>query len=286
VSGTGPVIATPAPRPSVEIRPTRGWGHLDFRELWRFRELLYFLVLRELKLRYKQAAIGVGWAIIQPVLAVLIFSLIFGRFAKISTGSTTPYVIFVFTAVLPWTYFAEAVRRSSTGLVSDADLIRKVYFPRLIVPLAMVIAPLADFAAGLIVLLVMLAWFHIALSPAIVLLPFFLIVALALALSIGLWLGPFSVRYRDVMHALPFLVQVWLYASPVVYPASIVPERWRLLYSLNPMVGVIEGFRWALLGTAQPDVRAMAISGVFIAVALALGVVYFRKMERSFADVI
>lgn len=275
----------PITRPSYEIRPTRGWGHLDLRELWRFRELLYFLVLRELKLRYKQAAIGVAWAILQPVLAALIFSVIFGRFAKISTG-TTPYVLFAFTAVLPWTYFSEAVRRASIGLVSDADLIRKVYFPRLIVPLAMVTAPLVDFAAGLLVLLAMFAWFHVVPTAAIVLLPVFLLVALALALAIGLWLGPFSVRYRDVMHALPFLLQVWLYASPVVYPASIVPERWRLLYSLNPMVGVIEGVRWALLGTTQPDVRAMAISGVVIAVALALGVVYFRKMERSFADVI
>ena len=274
-----------APRPTAEIRPTRGWGHLDLPELWRFRELLYFLVLRELKLRYKQAAIGVGWAIVQPVLAALIFSVIFGMFARISTGST-PYVIFALTAVLPWTYFSEAVRRSSMGLVGDADLIRKVYFPRLIVPLAMVIAPLVDFFAGLIVLLIMLAWFHIPLTPAILLLPVFLLVALALALAIGLWLGPFSVRYRDVVHALPFLIQVWLYASPVVYPASLVPERWRLLYSLNPMVGVIEGFRWALLGTDEPDVRAMAISATFIAVALAAGVVYFRKMERSFADVI
>jgi lipopolysaccharide transport system permease protein len=272
-------------RPSYEIRPSRGWGQLDFRELWRFRELLYFLVLRELKLRYKQAAIGVAWAILQPVLAALIFSVIFGRFAKISTGDI-PYAVFAFTAVLPWTYFAEAVRRASTGLVSDADLIRKVYFPRLIVPLAMVTAPLVDLAAGLVVLLAMYAGFHITPTPAIILLPVFLLVALALALAIGLWLGPFSVRYRDVMHALPFLLQVWLYASPVVYPASIVPERWRLLYSLNPMVGVIEGFRWALLGTAQPDIRAMAISGVFIAAALVAGVVYFRKMERSFADVI
>jgi lipopolysaccharide transport system permease protein len=285
MSGAAAVVAAPVARPSCEIQPTRGWGRLDLRELWRFRELLYFLVLRELKLRYKQAAIGVAWAILQPVLAALIFSVIFGHFAKISTGNI-PYAVFAFTAVLPWTYFSEAVRRASMGLVSDADLIRKVYFPRLIVPLAMVTAPLVDFACGLVVLLAMYAWFHILPTPAIVLLPVFLFVALALALAISLWLGPFSVRYRDVVHALPFLLQVWLYASPVVYPASIVPERWRLLYSLNPMVGVIEGVRWALLGTAEPDFRAMAISGVFIAAALALGVVYFRKMERSFADVI
>jgi len=276
VAGGGPV---------VEIRPRRGWGAPDLAEIWRARGLVYFLVLRELKVRYKQAAIGVGWAIIQPLLAVLIFSVIFGHFAKMPTGGV-PYPVFAFCAVLPWTYFAEALRRSSMGLVSDSELIRKVYFPRLIVPLAMVAAPLVDFAAGLVVLLVLFAFNHMAPTPYIILLPGFLLVAMALALSVGLWLGPISVRYRDVMHALPFLIQIWLYASPVAYPASIVPERWRLLYSLNPMVGVIEGFRWALLGTGQPDLRAMAISGVFVVLSLGLGVLYFRKMERSFADVI
>lgn len=276
---------TPLDRPSVEIRPARGWQPLNLGEIWRSRELLYFLVLRELKIRYKQAAIGVGWAIIQPLFAVLIFTLIFGHFAKMPTDGH-PYALFAFAAVLPWTYFAEAMRRSSMGLVSDSDLVRKVYFPRLIVPLAMVTAPLADFAAGMVVLLGLFLFYGVAPSPYIFLLPFFLLVAMALALSIGLWLGPISVRYRDVMHTLPFVTQVWLYASPVAYPASIVPERWRLLYSLNPMVGVIEGCRWALLDTKHPDFRAMAISGVFIAVTLVFGLVYFRKMERSFADVI
>jgi lipopolysaccharide transport system permease protein len=276
--------ATPERR-STDIRPAKGWASLNLAELWRARELLYYLVLRELKLRYKQAAIGVGWAIIQPIFAVLIFTLIFGHFAKMPTGGT-PYALFAFCAVLPWTYFAEAVRRSSMGLVSDAELIRKVYFPRLIVPLAMVTTPLADFAAGLVVLMGLFAWYGVAPTPYIVLLPVFLLVAFGLALSIGLWLGPLSVRYRDVIHTLPFLVQVWLYASPVAYPITIVPERWRLLYSLNPMVGVIEGFRWALLGAAQPDFRAMAISVGVIAVSLALGLLYFRRMERSFADVI
>jgi lipopolysaccharide transport system permease protein len=279
------VIATSSRARTVEIRPTHGWRQLDLREVWAYRELLYFLVLRELKLRYKQAAIGVGWAIIQPIIAVLIFTVIFGHFAKMSSGKT-PYVVFAFTAVLPWTYFSEAFRRGSTGLVSDADLIRKVYFPRLIVPLAQVTAPLVDFAAGFLVLLVLFAVFGIVPTAAIVLLPVFMLLALALALCIALWLGPISVRFRDVVHALPFVLQVWMYATPVAYPASIVPERWRLLYSLNPMVGVIEGVRWALLGADHPDLRAMAISGGFIVIALALGIVYFRKMERSFADVI
>lgn len=275
-----------APRSAkfVEIRPGAG-RVLELRELWASRELLYFLVLREVKIRYKQAAMGVGWALIQPILAVAIFAVIFGHFAKMPSDGV-PYVIFAFTAVLPWTYFAEAVRRSSTGLVSDSELIRKVYFPRLAVPLAMVTTPLVDFAVGFVVLMGFFAWYGVALTPAILFLPLFLLIALALALSVGLWLGPISVRYRDVMHALPFMIQVWLYASPVAYPVTIVPEKWRLLYSLNPMVGVIEGFRWALLGSGHPDVRAIAISCVFIGVCLAGGLVYFRRMERSFADVI
>lgn len=258
---------------------------LDIGEIWRRRELLYFLVLRELKLRYKQAAIGVAWVVIQPVLAALIFAVIFGRFAKMPSDGQ-PYIVFVFTAVLPWTYFSEAVRRSTTGLIADAELIRKVYFPRLILPLATVIAPLVDFAVGFIVLLALCVWQHVPLTPNLVFLPLFLVVAVALALSVGLWLGPLSVRYRDVIHALPFLIQVWLYASPVAYPMSIVPERWRLLYSLNPMVGVIEGFRWVVLGAARPDALAMVTSSVVIAASLVAGLIHFRKMERSFADII
>jgi lipopolysaccharide transport system permease protein len=277
--------ARPSSPPSVRIRPDAGLLQFDLPELWRHRELLYFLVIRELKIRYKQAAIGVAWALLQPIVAVAIFAVIFGHFAKMPSGRF-PYVVFAFCAVLPWTYFAEAVRRSSSGLITDAELIRKVYFPRLILPLAMVAAPLVDFLAGLLVLFVLLAVYHITPGPEILLLPVFLLVAAALALSIGLWLGPLSVRYRDVVHALPFLIQVWLYASPVAYPLSIVPERWRLLYSLNPMVGVIEGFRWALLGDTRPDLTAMAISGAFIVAALAGGLIYFRKMERYFADVI
>lgn len=277
--------SSPASRSTVLIRPTPSLPTLDIGEIWRRRELLYFLVLRELKLRYKQAAIGVAWVVIQPVLAALIFAVIFGRFAKMPSDGQ-PYIVFVFTAVLPWTYFSEAVRRSTTGLIADAELIRKVYFPRLILPLATVIAPLVDFAVGFIILLALCVWQHVPLTPNLVFLPLFLVVAVALALSISLWLGPLSVRYRDVIHALPFLIQVWLYASPVAYPMSIVPERWRLLYSLNPMVGVIEGFRWVVLGAARPDTLAMVTSSVVIAASLVAGLIHFRKMERSFADII
>jgi len=281
-------VTTAAPKSSrstVLIRPTPRLPTLDIGEIWRCRELLYYLVLRELKLRYKQAAIGVAWAVIQPVLAVLIFALIFGRFAKMPSGGQ-PYILFAFTAVLPWTYFAEAVRRSTTGLISDAELIRKVYFPRLILPLATVVAPLVDFALGLIILLGLCIWYHVPLTSNLLFLPVFLVVAVALALSMGLWLGPLSVRYRDVIHALPFVIQIWLYASPVAYPMSIVPERWRLLYGLNPMVGVIEGFRWVVLGAERPDAVAMLTSSVVIAASLTAGLIHFRKMERSFADII
>lgn len=276
---------SPSDRGFVDIRSNAGLVTLQLRELWRFRELLYFLTLRDLKVRYKQTAIGVAWALIQPVLAVAIFTVIFGHFAKMPSGHV-PYPIFAFTAVLPWTYFAEAVRRSSTGLVSDSELIRKVFFPRLIVPLASVVSPLVDFAVGFLVLMALFAWYGVVPTPHIILLPVFLLVAATLALSIGLWLGPLGVRFRDVTHALPFLIQVWLYASPVAYPITIVPERWRLLYSLNPMVGVIEGFRWVLLGAEHPDLRAIAISCLFIMASLIGGLIYFRKMERSFADII
>lgn len=273
------------PRQMIEIRPKKGLFDLDLGAVWRYRELLYFLVWRELKIRYKQAAIGVGWAVLQPVIAVLIFTAIFGYFARIPSDGV-PYAVFAFTAILPWTYFSEAFRRGGTGLVDDADLIRKIYFPRLIIPLAMVAAPLVDFLLTFAVLLVLLAWYGIMPAANILFLPFFLLVAMLLALAVALWLGPVNVRFRDIKHTLPFLIQIWMYASPVVYPLSMVPERWKLLYSLNPMVGVIEGFRWALLGKASPDFLAMGVSLVLIVLVLLGGIVYFKKMERFFADVI
>ena len=273
------------PRQMIEIRPKKGLFDLDLGAVWRYRELLYFLVWRELKIRYKQAAIGVGWAVLQPVIAVLIFTAIFGYFARIPSDGV-PYAVFAFTAILPWTYFSEAFRRGGTGLVDDADLIRKIYFPRLIIPLAMVAAPLVDFLLTFMVLLVLLAWYGIVPTNNILFLPFFLLVAMLLALAVALWLGPVNVRFRDVKHTLPFLIQIWMYASPVVYPLSMVPERWKLLYSLNPMVGVIEGFRWALLGKATPNFLAMGVSLFLIMLVLLGGIVYFKKMERFFADVI
>jgi lipopolysaccharide transport system permease protein len=272
-------------RTTFEIRGSRGLLDLDLSAVWRYRELLYFLVLRELTVRYKQAALGVGWAIVQPLFAVLIFTLVFGMFAKIPSEGI-PYPVFALAATLPWTYFAEAMRRSGLSLVSDADLVRKVYFPRLILPLAGVITPLADFCVAFIVLLLMMAWYGIMPTWHIVLLPLFLMLAMGLAFATGLWLGPINVRYRDIMHTLPFVVQVWMYASPIVYPVSMVPAEWRALYSLNPMVGVIEGFRWALLGTASPNLMSIGIGATIIVLATVAGIIFFKKKERAFADVI
>jgi lipopolysaccharide transport system permease protein len=272
-------------RKFVEIRPQRGLANLDLGSVWKFRELLYFLVWRDLKVRYKQAAIGAGWAVAQPIFSVLVFTVVFGYFAKIPSDGV-PYPVFAFAAMLPWTYFADALRRASTGLVSDSELIRKIYFPRLIIPVAAVLTPLADFAVALLVLIGLAIWYGVVPTWHVLLLPVFLFQSLLLALSFGLWLGPINVRFRDVMHTLPLLVQIWMYASPVVYPLSIVPEKWRLIYSLNPMVGVIEGFRWGLFGSERPDFMAMGISASLVVLLFLVGIVYFRKMERSFADVI
>jgi lipopolysaccharide transport system permease protein len=269
----------------LEIKPQSGLRALDLPTLWRSRELLYFLVLRELKVRYKQAAIGAAWAVIQPVFAATIFTIVFGLFARLPSDGL-PYVLFAFAGVLPWTYFAEALRRASTGLVEDSELIRKIYFPRLVLPAAAVVAPLADFFISFAVLAVLMLWYHISPTPCLLLLPAFVLMNIVLALAFGLWLGPLNVRYRDVKQMLPFLIQVWMYASPVVYPLSLVPERWRLLYSLNPMVGIIEGFRWTLLGTAAPDATAMALTTALTIVLLVGGLIYFKRAERSFADVI
>lgn len=281
----GSVNLNSGSRQVTKIHSKKGLFSLELGSVWRYRELLYFLIWRDLKVRYKQAAIGVGWAIIQPVFMVLIFTAIFGNFAKIPSDGI-PYSVFSFTAVLPWTYFAEALRRGSTGLVDNSDLIRKVYFPRLIVPLAGVTTPVVDFLLSFAVLIALLAWYGIVPTWNVVFLPLFLLSAMLLALAVSLWLGPINVRFRDIKHMLPFVIQIWMYASPIVYPVSMVPEQWRLLYSLNPMVGVIEGFRWGLLGKENPDFQAMGISVFCVCLIVLGGIVYFKRMERFFADVI
>jgi len=280
--------AHPAPTTApqiVEIRPDRGWLDLDLGAVWRYRELLVVLMMRDIQVLYKQALLGAAWAILQPLFAVAIFTIVFGYFARMPSEGI-PYPIFAFAGVLPWTYFAEAVRRSGTGLVTDAELVRKVYFPRLIMPLANVISPLLDFCIAFVVLLIMMAIYGIAPSAKILLVIPLMMISALLALSIGLWLGPINVRFRDIKHTLPFIIQIWMYASPIVYPLSMVPEQWQGLYSLNPMVGVIEGFRWAVFDQGEPNFGALAISGTVIVLLLAGGLVFFRRMERTFADVI
>ena len=286
-SGSPPGGVHPRARrePTFVIQRRKGFFQLDLRTLWQYRELLYFLIWRDVKVRYKQTIFGAGWAIVQPVTAMVLFTVIFGTFAKIPSEGL-PYPIFAYTALLPWSYFAQAIVRSGASLVSDAALISKVYFPRLIAPAAAAVAPLVDFAFAFVVLLGMMAWLRITPAWGMLALPGFLLLAVATALAVGLWLSALNVKYRDVNHTIPFLTQFWMYASPVVYPVSLVPERWRLLYSLNPMVGVIEGFRWALLGKASPDFAVMAMSAAVVIAILAGGLLYFTHMERTFADIV
>jgi lipopolysaccharide transport system permease protein len=274
-----------ATSPTVMIQPRRGFFNLDLAAVWEFRELLYFLVWRNVKVRYKQTLIGSAWAIIQPLMAMLIFTVIFGRFAKIPSDGL-PYSIFAYTALLPWTYFSQAVTGSAASLIGNTNLVRKVYFPRLIIPLAEVAAPLIDFFISFLALLVMMAWFGIAPRWSVLALPLFLLLAMMTALAVGLWLSALNARYRDVGHAVPFLIQIWLYASPVVYPVSLIPEHWRLLYSLNPMVGVIEGFRWTLLGREVPAFGIIAVGAAVVVALLLGGIIFFKRMEHTFADVI
>ncbi len=282
-------IATPSRTmdevPVVLIQPRNGLLRFDLVALYRYRELLYFLTWRDVIVRYKQAAVGVAWAVLQPLLTMVVFTVIFGRFAKMPSDNL-PYPIFAFTALLPWNYFAQAIARSGTSLVSNANLVSKVYFPRLVIPISGAIAPLVDFVISFVILLGMMAWYGIAPTWGILALPLFTLLAVVTAVAVSLYLAALNVKYRDVGHAIPFLVQFWMYASPVVYSVSIIPEKWRLLYSLNPMVGVIEGFRWALLGKEQPDFAVMAMSTIVVVILLGGGLVYFKRTERVFADII
>jgi lipopolysaccharide transport system permease protein len=278
-------MSQPTAPASIEIRPNSGLFDLELDTVWRYRELLVVLTLRDIQVVYKQAALGIAWAIIQPVFAVVIFSVIFGHFARMPSEGV-PYPVFAFAAVLPWTYFAEAVRRSATGLVSDAELVRKVYFPRLIIPLACVIAPLLDFLIAFVVLFGVMIWFGVTPSWRLLAVPPLLAIAAMLALAVGLWLGPINVRFRDVKHTLPFMLQIWMFATPVVYPLTIIPTQWKWLYSLNPMVGVIEGFRWSVFGKGDLNSVILGISLAAIGLFLIGGLIFFKRMERSFADLI
>jgi lipopolysaccharide transport system permease protein len=269
----------------LRIDADSGGAALTLKELWEFRELLYFLVWRDIKVRYKQTVLGAAWAVVQPLTTMVVFTLLFGKVVKVPSDGL-PYSIFAFTALLPWTYFSQAVNRSTASLVSSAGMIKKVYFPRLIVPIASAVAPVVDFAIAFLVLLGMMAWFRIAPSWSIVALPIFMLLALMTALAVGLFTSALNVRYRDVGHAIPFLTQIWMFATPVLYPVSMIPEKWRALYSMNPMSGVIEGFRWALLGKQSPDFYLVLISTAAVVLLLVSGMFYFKRVERLFADVI
>ena len=269
----------------TEISPRGQSFRVEMRELWAYRDLLALLVRRDISVRYKQSAIGFAWVIIQPLMMMTIFSVIFGRFAKLPSDGV-PYPLFTLTALLPWLYFAKALSGSSDSLVGSATLVKKVYFPRLVIPLSRALSGLVDFGITFVVLAGMLAWYGVLPGWQIVFLPVMIMVALLTALGLGLWLTALNVKYRDVGLMVPFMVQIWMYASPIAYSASIVPEKWQWLYSLNPMVGVVEGFRWALLGKPLPMVEPILISLALVLVLFAGGLLYFRRTERSFADVV
>jgi len=267
------------------IRPSHGWVRIDLRELWAYRELLQIFVWRDLKVRYKQTVIGGAWAVIQPFFTMVVFSVFFGGLAKIPSDGV-PYPIFAYTALVPWMFFSNALTAATTAVMAQGNIITKVYFPRLILPAAAVGAGLVDFVIAFVVLLGMMVFFRVSPGPAILALPLFLALVVATALGVGLWLAALNAMYRDVRYALPFLVQVWLFASPVAYPSSLVPEPWRVVYGLNPMVGVIEGFRWSLLGAGDPPGPMVAASTLAVGVMLVGGLFYFRRIERTFADLV
>ena len=271
--------------PTLRISPPSRWTSLEFRELWEYRELLYFLIWRDVKVRYKQTALGAAWAVIQPFFMMVVFSLFFGRLAKVPSDGI-PYPVFTFCALLPWQLFANALTESSNSLVGNQNLITKVYFPRLVVPISAVLGGLVDFVIAFVILLGMMLYYGIVPGWAIVTLPGFILLAVLTALGVGLWLSALNVQYRDVRYTIGFLVQLWLFLTPVAYPSSIVPEQWRPLYGLNPMAGVVEGFRWALLGKSQPPGAMLWVSVAAVIVILFGGLYYFRRMEQQFADIV
>lgn len=267
------------------IRPSIGWRSLDLGEVWRYRELLYFLTRRDISVRYKQTALGAAWAVLQPVLLMVVFTAVFGTLARIPSDGL-PYPLFAFAALLPWQLFSFALTEASNSLVGNQRLITKVYFPRLVIPLASTLPAVVDFGIAFVVLLALMTWFAVVPTVAVVALPIFVGLALMTSLGVGIWLSALNVEYRDVRYTLPFLTQLWFFATPIVYPASLLPEPWRTLLGLNPMAGVVEGFRWALLGTAAPAAGLIAASAIVALVVLLTGTLYFRRVERGFADVI
>jgi lipopolysaccharide transport system permease protein len=270
----------------ILVRPSRGWGGFNLRELWRYRELIYFLVWRDIKVRYKQTVLGAAWAILKPLLTMVIFAVIFGGLAHIPTDEIPP-PLFYFTGLIPWLLFQDGVTKAGTSLVSSGQLVTKVYFPRMAIPLSSVVAGVVDTGLSFLVLLAMMLFYGVRPTTALWTLPLFLLLALVTALGVGLWLSAMNVTYRDIGYVTPFLVQIWMYASPVAYSTNLIPEGpWRLIYGLNPMAGVVQGFRWALLGVGSPPSSLMAASVAVAVVLLISGAIYFRRAERTFADVV
>jgi lipopolysaccharide transport system permease protein len=270
---------------NITIVPVSGWYLLDIKEIWKYRELFYFLAWKDIKVRYKQTVLGALWALLQPLLTMALFSIIFGLFLKVNTGGA-PYPIFAFAALLPWQLFAFALMHASNSLVNDKNLVTKIYFPRIIVPLASVVTGLADFVVSLFILIGMLFIYEIPITNRILILPLFVFMALSSALAVGIWLSALLVKYRDFRYVIPFLTQFWMYATPIAYASSLVPARWRTIYALNPMVGVVEGFRWAFLGNIDLDITSLLISTSVVIVLFIGGLLYFQRMEDTFADVI
>ena len=271
--------------PFIRIEPSRGWVSLKLNELWEYRELLYFLTWRDIKVRYKQTALGAAWAIIQPFFTMVVFSLFFGKLAKIPSDGL-PYPIFAYAALVPWTFFANGLSQSSNSLVGSANLIKKVYFPRLVVPISGVIGGAVDFVLAFVVLLGMILYYGIIPTINVIYLPFLLLLSFVTALGVGLWLSALNVEFRDVRYVIPFLTQFWMFATPIAYPSSLLSEPWRTIYGLNPMVGVVEGFRWALLGTRTAPGPVIVVSSLAALGVLVSGAFYFRRMEKTFADIV
>jgi len=271
--------------PLTVLKPSSGWRAVNFKELWRYRELVYFLIWRDIKVRYKQTMLGATWAVIQPFMTMVVFSLFFGQWAGLPTDDI-PAPVFYYAGILPWQLFQNSVSKAGMSLVSGRNLITKVYFPRLAVPLAPVVASCVDFVLAFIVLLGIMLYYGVRPTSAIWTLPLFLLLTLVTALGVGLWLAALNVAYRDIGYVIPYFLQVWFYISPVVYSTSIIPERFAILYGLNPMAGVVQGFRWAVVGVGQPPTSALLISVGVAILLLATGTLYFRRMERTFADIV
>jgi len=285
VGAEAAAISVGALRAPIVIRPSRGWASLRLADVWTYRELLAFLVWRDLKVRYKQTVLGVAWAVLQPVLTMLLFSVVFGRLAKMPSNGL-PYPVFAFCALLPWQFFANALTASANSLVTNQQLITKVYFPRLVIPLSALGAGLVDLAIAFVVLLGVMGWYGFVPSLRALALPLFLLLTMVTVAGVGLWLSALNVKYRDIRYTLPLLTQLWLFATPIAYPTSLVPEHWRALFGLNPMAAAVEGFRWCLLGRADGLERLIVPAGVVALVLLASGLYYFRATERQFADIV